>query len=467
MSNFSMRKFPEVLFIFCFVALFSFSIKAQNTPPKGKNPIIIIPGLTGSELINSKTNEVVWFKPQRSKDDDLRLPISSVNLAQNKDLLIAGDITRNLQVLKILPEVEIYQKLIDALQTRGGYEEGKWDNPTIKGYEDTFYVFSYDWRLDNVENARLLVKKIENLKRTLKRPNLKFNVIAHSMGGLISRYAAMYGDADLPAGKPKPTWAGAKNFSKIFLLGTPNEGSAQSLGALINGFSYLGGGLNLPFVQDISKFDTFTIPSIYQLLPHAGTLTAFDENLKPLDVDIYDPKTWDEYGWSVIKDDDFNKKFTIAEQKNAKAYFQAVLSRAKRFHEAIDANTSAKPAVAIYLIGADCKDTLDSIVIYRDKKNEWKTLFKADAFVRENGEKVSSEELKKVLYAMGDGVVTKRSLAAETLTANANKTILPVTSEIFLCEGHTRLVTSIEVQDKLFALLLGEAENKTQNKVQK
>ena len=462
MSNYSPRSFTKVLFIIYFVALFVFSIQAQTTTTKGKNPIIIIPGLTGSELVNSKTKEVVWFKPQRAKDDDLRLPISSLNLARNKDSLVPGDVIRNVKLLKFLPDVEIYEKLITALQTRGGYEEGKWDNPTIKGYEDTFYVFAYDWRLDNVENARLLMKKIETLKRTLKRPNLKFNVIAHSMGGLIARYAAMYGNADLPAGKPRPTWAGAKNFGKVFLLGTPNEGSAQSLGALINGFSYIGGGLNLPFVQDISKFDAFTIPSLYQLLPHAGTLTAFDENLKPLDVDIYDTKTWDEYGWSVIKDEDFTKKFTPAEQKNAKAFFQTVLNRAKRFHEALDANSNAKTSVSMYLIGADCKETLDSIVIYRDKKNEWKTIFKADSFERTNGEKVTSEELKKVIYAMGDGVVTKRSLAAETLTEKNNKTVLPITSEIYLCEGHTRLVTSTDVQDKLFALLLGEVAVKAQ-----
>ena len=245
MSSFYQRKFLKGLSVFFLLTIFTFSIQAQTTETKGKNPIIIIPGLTGSELVNSQTKETVWFKPQRAKDDDLRLPISSLNVAKNKDSLVPGDLIRNVKLLKFLPEIEIYQKLIDALQTRGGYTEGKWDNPTVKGYEDTFYVFAYDWRLDNVENAQLLMRKIETLKRTLKRPNLKFNIVAHSMGGLIARYAAMYGSADLPAGKPRPTWAGAKNFSKVFLLGTPNEGSPQSLDALINGFSYVGGGLNL------------------------------------------------------------------------------------------------------------------------------------------------------------------------------------------------------------------------------
>lgn len=452
-----MLNYRKILLLFGVFFCFCLSIQAQDTTKKGKTPIIIIPGLTGSELVNKKTGELVWFQTRRSKNDDVRLPINSAVISRNKDNLVPRDVIRNVKLLKFLPEIEIYEKLIDSLKKRGGYEEGKWENPTNKGYEDTFYVFGYDWRLDNVENARLLIRKIEELKRKLKRPNLKFNVIAHSMGGLIARYAAMYGDADLPAGKPSPNWAGARNFSKVFLLGTPNEGSPQSLGALLSGFSYIGGGLNLPFVQNLSKFDTFTIPSLYQLLPHAGTLRAFDENLQPLEIDIFDPKTWDKYGWNVINDKNFKKNFSLAENRNAKAYFEAVLRRAKRFHEALDANVNAKTSVEMYLIGGDCKETLDGILIYRDKKNEWKTLFKAESFTRENGEKVSADEVRKVLFAMGDGVVARRSLATETLIANFSKTVLPITSEFYVCEGHTKLVTQTEPQDKLFALLLSEA----------
>ncbi len=456
MFGYSLRK--TFVFAALLAALFSLSIHAQVTNPavpKGKTPIIIIPGLTGSELVNDKTGEVAWFKSKRSKDDDLRLPISP-NLARNRDSLMPRDIIRSLKFLKILPETEIYERLIDALDKRAGYTEGKWDNPTIKGYEDTFYVFAYDWRRDNVENARLLVRKIENLKRLLKRPDLKFNVIAHSNGGLLARYAAMYGNTDLPVGKPKPTWIGAKNFDRIFMVGTPNEGSLGALDTLLNGFSLIR-GINLPFVQDISKFDIFTLPAIYQVLPHQGTLTAYDENLKPLTINIFDEKTWETYDWSIWKDSDFSKEFNATEQANARPFFRAMLSRAKRFQEAMDANTIEKTPVSIYLIGADCKETPNSMVIYRDaKKNRWKTIFKADSFERADGGKVSSEELKKVIYAMGDGVVTKRSLAAEALSG-INKTILPITSEIYLCEGHTKLVTSLEVQDKLFALLIGDA----------
>ena len=147
---------------------------------QGKNPVIIIPGLIGSELINGKTGEVVWFKSQRAKDDDLRLPISP-SISRNRDGLEPKDVLRTFKI-GILPKSDVYEGLAKALET-SGYAEGRWSNPPLNGYENTFYCFAYDWRLDNVANARKLIRDIQDLRRKLKKPDLKFDVIAHSMGG--------------------------------------------------------------------------------------------------------------------------------------------------------------------------------------------------------------------------------------------------------------------------------------------
>jgi pimeloyl-ACP methyl ester carboxylesterase len=431
---------------------FSSIIAASAQVPEGKTPIIIIPGLTGSELVNSKTGEEAWFKAGRAKDDDLRLPISPV-LSRNRDNLVPRDIIRSIKFLKFLPETEIYERLVNALETRGGYKEGSWEVPAKGGHKDAFYVFPYDWRRDNVENARLLIRQIENLKRSLGKPKLKFNVVAHSMGGLIARYAAMYGNADLTSGIPRPTWPGANHFDKIFLLGTPNEGSVSSLNVLLSGFSYVGGGLNLPFIQNIDRFDVFTIPSIYQLLPHQGSLLAYDENLKPVEIDIYDPAVWDKYGWSVWNDDDFKKKLTALEQKNARPYFLSVLNRAKRFQAALEADSRGPVPVAFHVVGSDCKETPTALMLLRDeKKGRWETRFKPDSFTSSTGEKVTADQVKALLVAMGDSVVTKRSLTGGS-RSSAGKKPFPITSELLQCEGHSKLVTNPEIQDKLFLLL--------------
>lgn len=427
---------------------------------KGKLPIIIIPGLIGSELVNSRTNETVWFNLSRSKDDDLRLPISP-NIAANRDNLVAGDIVRNIKYLKFLPETEIYAKLAGSLIAPGGYEEGKWDAPAPNGFQDTYYVFPYDWRLDNVENARLLMRKITALKTKLKRPDLKFNIVAHSMGGLIARYAARFGDADIPSGRViRPTWAGAKDINKIFLIGTPNEGSFSALDSLVNGFAPLGAkGINLPFVQSVTRFDTFTIPSIYQLLPHAGTAHVYDNNLRPIKIDLYNPATWEKYGWAAYTDPKFAKEFSPAEQAQARGYFRAILNRAQRFQEAIDTQMNVKSPVPMYIIGADCKPTLDGMILFRDeKKNRWQAIFSPESFKQDDGTKITAKQVKELLYTNGDGVVTKRSLLTSSLPYSQKRTdgyqtALYVNQIDFTCEAHNQLTGNAEVQNKLFNAL--------------
>ncbi|MFH4134877.1 hypothetical protein WAI79_20935, partial [Acinetobacter baumannii] len=84
----------------------------QETRAK-RQPIIIIPGLTGSELVNRETGELVWFRVSRSKNDDVRLPVSP-SLSRNRDLLVARDIIRGIKIVSFLPEVEIYERLLAA-----------------------------------------------------------------------------------------------------------------------------------------------------------------------------------------------------------------------------------------------------------------------------------------------------------------------------------------------------------------
>jgi pimeloyl-ACP methyl ester carboxylesterase len=443
-----------LLIVLSWAVAFTQDPQPQQT---GKAPIIVIPGITGSELVNSQTGKLIWFQPFRSKDDDIRLPISP-DLEKNRDSLVPGDIIRGVRFFRFLPEVEIYERLINALEKRGGYNEANWDDPGENGHQDAFYVFPYDWRRDNVETARLLIRKVEDLKKRLGKPDLRFNIIAHSMGGLVSRYAAMYGDSDIPAGRPDPSWAGGKHFEKIFLLGTPNEGSVSALNALLNGHTYLGGRLNLPFVRNVNRFDVFSLPSAYQLLPHKGSFTVYDEDLKPMDIDLYDPQTWNEYDWTIWKAKGFEKRLTEPEQEVAMVYFRTALKRAERFEEALNA-TSRRPAqVSFYLIGADCKDTPAAFILRRnEKRDQWITQFRPTSFRRSNGEQVTSEDLKKILFANGDSVVTKRSLAGKIPSATGGPQGSTVAAELYHCESHTRLVTNTEIQDKLFNYLTGLA----------
>jgi pimeloyl-ACP methyl ester carboxylesterase len=342
------------------------------------------------------------------------------------------------------------------MQLRGGYHEEKWDAPTQDGFHDSLYVFAYDWRLDNVENARLLVHRVEALKAKLNRPDLKFDIVAHSMGGLIARYAAMYGDADLvrAGARPDPTWAGAKDFGRIILLGTPNHGAALSLSTLLNGFTVGGVRIDLPFVEDSSKFTMFTLPSAYQLLPAPDTIRAFDDRSRPVAVDIYDPKVWDKYGWNVTADPEFVSEFDAADRRVAQEYFRNALSRGKRFHEALGAAPGKSGGISFFMIGADCGTAVDGVVIYRDElAGKWKTTFRPRGFTRADGSKITDSDMKKLVIGRGDGIVSQRSFQA----VSGVKSDLVTESSEFICEDHNKLAANMQIQDHVIRILKANA----------
>jgi hypothetical protein len=169
---------------------------------------------------------------------------------------------------------------------------------------------------------------------------------------------------------------------------------------------------------------------------------------------------WTKYGWNPINDKGFASAFSPAERRIADTYFKTVLSRAKRLHEALAAGVAeTKSAVPIYLVGSDCKDSLDAIVIYRDDHSEkWKTVFKPSGFTAAAGRKVTSDDLKKRMIGPGDGTVTRRSLEAKTESSLAKvESILRPVSSKFVCEEHDRLQTNVEIQNYIMSLLKVDA----------
>ena len=460
--------------------LFSSScISARRTPnlehifatarsSHGKRPVIVIPGILGSELINTKTGVKVWPSAFRTTTEGL--PITP-DLTANRDDLVAGKIIETLKLSRVLPEVYVYRDLLEALRHYAGYREGDWENPGSDGGQDTFYVYSYDWRRNNVSNARELVRRIERLKGKLNRPDLKFNIVAHSMGGLIARYAAMYGDADLPEGETpiEPTWAGAKHISKIVMIGVPNEGSADAFATLLEGYSITEGlRRRVPLLNKLTAEDAVRTPSVFQLLPHPAAVKFLDENLQPLELDLFDPAAWRKYGWSPIFSDEFRRKFAAEEEgkvsdhpsKNKlevlEAYLAAMLYRARRFQQALDANSQDESQVMLLAIGGDCEETLSAPIILRDqKRNRWLTLLHPVEYTTSAGMKISKRQVTEAMYAPGDGRVTRTSLLGQNLTAENRRQSIPLQA-VFGCDLHGQLQRNKSLQDNALTAIVGE-----------
>ncbi len=427
----------------------------------GKRPVIVIPGILGTELINPKTGRTVW--PSAFRTDEDALPISP-NLEANRDDLVPGKILETLRLARILPEVYVYRDLLDALRRYAGYRQAAWDDPGSDGDRDAFYVFAYDWRRDNVVNARALVQHMQRLKERLQRPDLKFNIVAHSMGGLIARYAAMYGDADLPPEgvTPHPTWLGAAHISKIVMIGTPNEGSADAFATLVEGYSMTEGlRRRVPLLNKLSAEDAARTPSVFQILPHTRSAKFLDENLQPLDVDLYDPEVWKRYGWGAINLPEYRSRYK-GSLEDLDAYLANTLKRARRFHEALDAVESSDSPVILLAIGGDCEETLNAPVILRDeKKNRWSTLVRPREYRTSAGVKMSKQKITDAMYAPGDGRVTRASLLGENLIKSRDRITGFTLSRyaVFGCDLHGQLPRNKSLQDNALTAIVNEAMN--------
>lgn len=427
----------------------------------GKRPVIVIPGILGSELIHSKTGQTIWPSALRTSNEGL--PINP-NLETNRDELVPGKILETVRFAKILPEVYVYRDLLEALRRYAGYRETDWDNPGVDGDRDTFYVFAYDWRRDNVANARDLVQRIQRLKQRLQRPDLKFNIIAHSMGGLIARYAAMYGDADLPPDDVaiRPTWLGAAHISKIVMIGTPNEGSSDAFATIVEGYSITEGlRRRVPLLNKLTAEDAARTPSVFQLMPHQQAAKFLDENLQPLDLDLYDVEVWKRYGWGALNSDEFRRDYE-GNVEDIDAYLANTLKRARRFHEALDAVENPDSPVVLLAIGGDCEETLSAPVILRDqKRNRWLTLIRPREYRTSAGVKMSKRQVTAAMYAPGDGRVTRASLLGENLTRTRDRITGFTLSRyaVFGCELHGQLPRNKTLQDNTLTAIVGEVMN--------
>jgi len=287
----------------------------------------------------------------------------------------------------------------------------------------------------------------------------------------------MYGDADLPAdSSPVPTWAGSSHINKIIMFGTPNEGSMNAFATLLEGYS-ITEGLRRPIrlLNKLSREDALTTPSIFQLLPHRASARFLDENLKPVEVDLYDPAAWRRYGWSPAFDEDFRRRyvkgntygdyapFSGGSLAELDAYFETVLARAKRFQEALDANVEGESPVSIFAFGGDCEETLYAPILLRDEKTgRWITLTRPREFRTSAGRRLSRREVTLAMYAPGDGRVTRRSLLAEDLAGVRRRnaifnTGLQIVYAVFACDLHGDLQNNKTLQDNALTALLSEA----------
>ena len=231
---------------------------AQHHSPD-RNPIIAIPGLMGSRLLDVPSGVSAWGAFERGAANPassegarmIALPIRDEELAKLRDDVEPAGVLEKLRIeLAGIPlDIQAYAGILATLGA-GGYRDEALGLAGKVDYGDshfTCFQFAYDWRRDNVESARelrdFLLEKREYVRAEYRKhfgvdnPKVRFDIAAHSMGGLVTRYFLMYGGQDLPAdgSLPELTWEGAELVERVILIGTPNAGSATAFRDLVNG----------------------------------------------------------------------------------------------------------------------------------------------------------------------------------------------------------------------------------------
>ncbi len=357
-----------------------------------QNPVVLIPGLTGSRLLDGETGQTVWgaftggyARPDRAPGARLiALPMApGRSLSELRDGVRPDGVLEEVKIRLLgLPlSLKAYLNILGALGAGGYRDEGLGLSGAIDWGEDHFtcFQFDFDWRRDNAENAARLAAFLEEKREYVRaetlrrwgidRDDIRFDVVSHSMGGLLLRYYLRHGGAALAdeGELPPVTWAGAELVERAVLVAPPNAGSLESLIQLTQGRDY---GPSLP-EYPAGMLGTF--PSGYQMLPrsrHGAVVWA--EDGEPVG-DLFDAALWRQLGWGLASADAGELlSWLLPDEPDAEARRQAALdhqqkalARARRFTEALDRPAEPPPTLRIFLVAGDAIPTKSRLAVDR------------------------------------------------------------------------------------------------------
>ncbi len=343
-----------------------------------RRPLIAIPGTLGTRLVDSESGAPIWGgggSAGISADPDdpaeyalIALPVAQGTepLSELRDSVLPAGIleTAEARVLGVPIDINVYGESIELLSEGGfnvlrrrpgrdAFDEQRFfvqpqPAPTIDEPPSDFdsFQFDYDWRRDLIDTAHRFGEFLEERRATVARDRgvpereVRFDLLAHSMGSLVSRYFLMYGFAapSEEPGAPLPpvTWAGAEFFDRVVFVAPPNGGSIIAMDNLVNG-KELG-----PLQPVYPAAMLGTHPAAYQLMPRSR------HNRLRIDgeagFDIFDPALWVEMGWGLADPGAVAELALLmpdepdADRRRARAiaYQARLLRRAERFHAMMD-----------------------------------------------------------------------------------------------------------------------------------
>ena len=234
-------------------------------------PIVIVPGLMGTRLVDPASRQKIWDSlPSRGRPFAAVLrrlvdptPLAPDTATDNIPLLAPRVTNAEAARARTIPNFgnityEFYGRLaleLTAPAFRAAAQAGFGTAPAV-------YIAGYDWRRSNMFAAATLQRVIERARADTGASQVI--LIAHSMGGLVSRWFCRHGTP------------GASAVASLILLGSPTHGASLAYRQLRFGLDLRGrpgtdGALAALFWDAVyARVDAVLIrsfQSIYELLP--------------------------------------------------------------------------------------------------------------------------------------------------------------------------------------------------------
>lgn len=234
-----------------------------------ETPVIFIPGIMGSRLaeVNGSTQTERW--PGIGVGLLTGANLERLRPSQNANIA-ATDVIRTFLPGDLGP---IYGPILTTLSMTGGLREYQVESKperrepagcdmTQRFNDPRLFVFAYDWRKSNIENADLLRDYVECIQQF--HPGTKVDIVAHSMGGLLGRRYIIAN-------------ATTHNVRKMISIGSPFLGAPEALHVTETGKPRFLAGL---LGKVVPKFVTNKIrnlaiesPAVHELFPSEGYFT--------------------------------------------------------------------------------------------------------------------------------------------------------------------------------------------------
>ena len=239
-----------------------------------KDMVIILPGILGSVLqkdgkdLWGVSGQSFWNLVTRSKETikSLELGFDDPTLDDLGDGIRATRLIEDVSIIPGLVKIDGYTQTTRMITDNFQVTMGDiYNDPDEKAAN--LYHFPYDWRRDNRVHARklksLIDKRLKRWRESSGAPDAKVILLAHSMGGLVSRYYL-----EVLGG-----WYDAR---ALFTFGTPHRGSINGLNFLANDYKKL--------VFDLTNVMR-SLTSVYQLLPIYPVVNIGNEFVRVTETD--------------------------------------------------------------------------------------------------------------------------------------------------------------------------------------